>query len=568
MLLLGSHLQLSAQNLEILWTNPQPNAVGISQETSIGLVFNELLDNASTIGSVSAWGRWTGPIEVSTFTFPESEEIIIAFITPLIAGDLLTLSLSKQAKAASGNELAHTYTWQYWVKTTGGTLTQNLVKTIPLRDDSEGLLQTYGAYAGDLNQDGYSDLTVVNETSDDLRILINDGTGDFNDFEIIEMGMGTPSPNEGADFNKDGLIDLAVSTAHNNELRVLFGDGEGSFPSMQTYETGNAARGLAVMDLNGDSWDDIVISNRHDSNVDFFINNGDATFSRSSIDPLGEGETSLATADVNNDGIMDAYIGYYTSQEIGVLLGDGNGNLELSEKIAVLGQPWMLAAGDLNGDGIPDVASANASGDVSVVAFGDGEGGFLEGIDYYNDPNSGFPLAMDLADLDGDNDLDMVTSNYSSSTFLVYENDGDGKFELSSTLTAPNKASCAILHDRDNDGDVDITATDEGDDVILIFENDATTLTPFVVKSDFKTSTYPNPAKEQLIFKYTLEENIAVHIELYDLKGSIIEYRSIAKAIGEQNIIIPLKNTLTNGIYFYKVTANNLTSSGKILVKR
>ncbi|MEL6863580.1 MAG: T9SS type A sorting domain-containing protein, partial [Bacteroidota bacterium] len=371
------------------------------------------------------------------------------------------------------------------------------------------------------NNDGYSDLTMVNETSDDLRILLNDGTGDYNDFELVDMGAGsTPSPNEGADFDGDGEIDLAVCTAWDNELRVLMGDGEGSLSSMETYTTGDGARGLGVLDIDSDGNDDVLIANRSSSNISIFKNDGLANFTGETLDldPDGDGESGVAIADANNDGIMDVFIGYHGSQEIGLYLGDGVGGLSFSDKVAVFGEPWMIAAGDLNGDGFVDVASANSVGNNMVVNFGDGQGKLSSPVSYqYN--TTRFPLAIDLGDLDGDGDLDIVTSNYTSTNFAVFENDGQGGFTLVKLLNSPEHASCAILHDRDNDGDLDISGTDEGDDVLLLFENDAPITNTIEQSEALSLSLSPNPFSEELLLQYELKTAESIDIAIYDIQG-------------------------------------------------
>ena len=65
----------------------------------------------------------------------------------------------------------------------------------------------------------------------------------------------------------------------------------------------------------------------------------------------------------------------------------------------------------------------------------------------------------------------MVTSNFGSATWTLYENAGDGTFINPRTLQASSAGSCAILHDRDNDGDLDMTGIDEKDDLVFLFLN-------------------------------------------------------------------------------------------------
>ena len=80
-------------------------------------------------------------------------------------------------------------------------------------------------------------------------------------------------------------------------------------------------------------------------------------------------------------------------------------------------------------------------------------------------------MAVDIGDVDGDGDLDAITSNISGKNLTLYENLGDGSFGNPRTLAASGAGSCAIIHDRDNDGDLDITGVDEIDDLIFLFEN-------------------------------------------------------------------------------------------------
>jgi hypothetical protein len=82
-----------------------------------------------------------------------------------------------------------------------------------------------------------------------------------------------------------------------------------------------------------------------------------------------------------------------------------------------------------------------------------------------------FTLAVDLGDIDGDGDLDMITSHYSSNEFIQWENDGQGVFVNPISYPAGSAGSCAILHDRDNDGDMDVSAIDEVDDLLILLEN-------------------------------------------------------------------------------------------------
>ena len=193
---------------------------------------------------------------------------------------------------------------------------------------------------------------------------------------------------------------------------------------MDTYFTSNGVRGVVCGDWDGDGWDDILTTNRLTGNISIFKNNGDATFTESNMDISGQDETACALVDINNDGILDIYYAAFNSQKLGALMGDGNGGFNiLPNTVSVDGRPWMIAAGDLNGDGFADVVSVNSNDNSTAVAFGDGTGALSQPV-HYSPPDHYFPLAVDLGDLDGDGDLDIVTSNYSSDSYTVFKNDG------------------------------------------------------------------------------------------------------------------------------------------------
>ncbi len=519
-------LSINAQAPTVVSVFPNNMENAAEKDVRIKVVFDQPIDQTIVdYTQFRIFGRWSGPSAFAFTVSDDKKEIEMIPEDDYFSGEWVTVMLSKGIKSESGEFMETGYSWNFWIKTAPGDLTQEMTKTIQLREPGEGWLQTYGAYAGDLNNDGFSDLTTVNENSDDLRIFLNDGTGDYTEGEHIyyDMGSSTPSPNEGADFNGDGEIDLAVCTAHDNSMRVLMGNGDGNFYSMDNYSTGDAARGLGVTDIEGDGDDDIIIANRVSSNLSIYTNDGSGNFVETNINPDGSGESGLSIADANNDGIHDLFIGMYSSNEIAIMLGDGNGNYTMSDKKSVTGSPWMIAVGDVNNDGFADVVSANSNGSNSVCLFGDGQGGLSFPTNYFG-TGAGFPLAIDLGDLDGDGDLDMVTTNYSSAKYQIFENTGQGAFEWHNNLVSPQNASCAILHDRDNDGDLDISGTDESVDVLILFTNPgATVANTEIEKLNIDISISPNPLIDFTNISLTLEEKSDLSISIKDISGKTIK---------------------------------------------
>jgi len=566
LLLLGTIYKVQSQTLQVATTAPSGQTV--SAGTAITVTFDQAI-NPQTVSSASfrVFGRWSGPAK-GQFAFLENN-VTVSFQPnePFIAGEMVWVQLSKSIASANGGTLEKPYAWPFAIKSSPGFLDQPLETTIELRLPGEDYLQTYGAYAGDMNNDGYSDLVAVNESSDDLRILLNDGTGHYPSFEVYDTGDdSTPSPSEGADFNNDGEIDLVVTTAWDSEVRVLMGDGLGNFTNMDTYFTSNGVRGVVVGDFNGDGWDDMLTTNRLAGNITIFLNDGDGTFSASTLNLPDQDETACALVDANHDGILDIYYAAFNSQVCGVLLGDGTGAFTLSSQVAVQGRPWMIGAADLNGDGHPDLVSANSNSNKIAVLFSDGSGGLSQPT-HYAPPNCQFPLAVDIGDIDGDGDMDFITSNYSSDNYTVFENDGIGQFTTPVTLLAPKASSCAILHDRDNDGDIDITGTDEEADVILLFKNPGMPNNDReqLISDEWDLHISPNPVIDQAFINFELEGQSEVNLRLTNVFGQNV-YKAIERVeIGNNLFELDCFKELPAGIYHLEIWNDALRETEQIL---
>ncbi len=344
--------------------------------------------------------------------------------------------------------------------------------------------RSYGGFATDLNEDGWMDITVVNENTADLRTFLNraDASGLFGDFLVPPAEVNDrASPSEPSDFNRDGHGDVCVVNIDTDSVSILLGNGDGTFAPQQEIIVGDAPRGIAVLDVDGDGDTDIVNTNSASGNLSLLLNNGDGVFgSPTFFDGGGSGEWSLAAADMDNDNVLDLVVGAQGSQQILINKCNGDGTFSHVSTQSSGGRTWMLVCGDLNGDGNQDLTSANSSNNNGSILLGNGDGTLRSPVTY---PTDSFPLATDVADLDGDGDLDWVTASFSGDWF-VFTNDGDGTFTFDQEINAPLAASCSLAVDIDNDLDLDLALIDELEDVVILMRNGgysviANSFTPF-----------------------------------------------------------------------------------------
>jgi hypothetical protein len=552
-------------------TFPPRERVDVPDTTDIVVTFLEEIDTSSvTPASFRVFGRWSGPA-AGAFHF-DSTAVRFTPAAPFFAGERVTVTLSTAIVDTLGAPMANGYAWCFSIRTEAATLELTYAGRITCRQEGEVGVQPYGAYAGDLDNDGWTDLLVPCEMTNDARVFLNDGAGGYSTFVADSLpGGSAPSPSEGSDFDMDGEIDIVIGNGLNDQISILFSDGTGGFASKVSYTAGSFVRGVGVVDLNGDGWDDIVTANRQADNLSIFLNNGDGTFAPAvAKESGGNGEYAIAVGDADNDGLLDVFCGAFSSPyAVIVLLSDGTGDLIPQPYVPAGGRPWQMTAGDFNGDGNVDVATSNAWQDNIGVLYGDGAGG-LGDVTVY--PTGGFPHAVDAGDIDGDGDLDLVSSNVDTADWTIYENQA-GVFVNPRTLTGSTAASCAVLHDADNDGDLDMTGVDEIDDWIYFFSNEpsATPVRPTPAPAVTLFQNRPNPFNPSTAIRFSLTRASEVVLSVFDVEGGLVA--NLARrhyGPGEHEVRWNGKDargaTLPSGVYFYRLTAGGRTESKKMVL--
>lgn len=194
----------------------------------------------------------------------------------------------------------------------------------------------------------------------------------------------------------------------------------------------------------------------------FFSVNAQSGFGEAQlIDVLGFQVSKVFTADLDGDGLVDVLASGQNANTIAWYKNiDGQGSFSTVQYIAQnLNFTQSLSTADLDGDGDLDVLATSA-GDNKVVWYKnlDGLGDFSLAIIIDNNAlNAKESLA---ADIDGDNDMDVVVAIKDESKVVWYENlDGLGNFSTEKIITnnAPGVYQITTA-DVDGDGFLDVLA--------------------------------------------------------------------------------------------------------------
>ncbi|WP_020537242.1 FG-GAP-like repeat-containing protein [Lewinella cohaerens] len=188
------------------------------------------------------------------------------------------------------------------------------------------------------------------------------------------------------------------------------------------------------------------------------------SFLESSISTSFEGvdRSSVAFADIDNDGDEDLLItgNTGTAQVAKLYKNDGFGYfVELTETPLQGVSSGSISFSDIDGDNDQDVliTGLSSAGRISNLYENDGLGNFSEVL---NTPFQAVSFsAVEFADIDNDNDQDvLITGNDGSMDIaILYENDGLGSFsEVESTPFEGVSVSCVKFADVDGDNDQDL----------------------------------------------------------------------------------------------------------------
>jgi hypothetical protein len=172
----------------------------------------------------------------------------------------------------------------------------------------------------------------------------------------------------------------------------------------------------------------------------------------------GSGPAAVAVADVNGDGNLDLLTANLSNDRIGVLLGTGTGTFGAVTQFSTSGSsaPLALAVADVNSDGNLDLLTANKGSNTAGVLLGTGTGTFGAVVQFSTGGNG--PSDIAVADVNGDGSLDLLTANINSGTAGVLLGTGTGSFGAATTYSTGSYSSPIgiAVADVNSDGKPDL----------------------------------------------------------------------------------------------------------------
>ncbi len=192
------------------------------------------------------------------------------------------------------------------------------------------------------------------------------------------------------------------------------------------------------------------------------------------IDTSGGAAHAVVAEDIDGDGDLDLVSTSFNNDRVAWFENtDGLGTFGAGQVISNSGEwPSSVEVADLDGDGDLDVLVTSLLDD-TVAWFENTDGAGSFGPEQVISNAADFARSVTTADVDGDGDLDVLAASQLDDTVAWFENtDGLGSFGAEQVITnQAESAQSVVAADVDGDGDLDVLVASANDDTVAWFEN-------------------------------------------------------------------------------------------------
>jgi len=338
---------------------------------------------------------------------------------------------------------------------------------------TESALSLKAIFSTDLDGDGYVDVLSASLGDGRIAWYKNDGKGLFSEQKLIDIYAGYAISVVAGDLDGDNDKDIVTTDWAGDRVMWYENLGEGKFSESILISTKvDDSQAVFIADLDGDGDNDVLSASDRDDKVAWYRNDGKGNFDEQEIITHLNGASSIDVADLDKDGDLDVLSAANDGNKVVWCPNDGMGNF--GEPIVItheINRGMDAIAADLDGDGNLDVLSASLNDDKIAWYRNDGSGNFGEqNIISLEADNA---RAVVASDFDNDGDMDIVSASWGDNNVVWYKNNGGDFSERRTIASFPNVKGTVDLQVADIDGDdnMDIISGSFLDGKIAWYEN-------------------------------------------------------------------------------------------------
>ncbi len=281
------------------------------------------------------------------------------------------------------------------------------------------------------------------------------------------------------------------------------------------------------------------------------------------------------TSDLNNDGFQDIIAFSTNKNALYIFINKGlSGTIDENSfmspfQISISNSPSDVITFDINNDGKKDIFIAS-SGDDKVYVL---PNNFVNGTEFSSSSfgtsfqlNAGVaPVALAIADVDGDAAAELVSANYVSNTVSVFKNNGkNGVLNASyfgakidfSTGKSPNDVAVV---DVNNDDRPEILVANSAERTFCLLTNKINPIQGIEKLDAISFNIFPNPAKNEVIIQNPSTNSMEISVS--NITGEIVYSGNIS----EDNIKLNL-DSWQKGLYIVTLKDNTKVGVQKLII--
>ena len=454
---------------EVLSVQPPQNSILATVYEEIRVTFNDPVDITGIADKVVVWGEQTGFYQEEFQLGSDHSVLTFKPLKPYKDGEKIFVVLTDNILSSTGQNLTSPFQWSFTIRVSHGVGSFERRTSFDLHGGEEPVR----VIAADTDGDGYSEVVTANNASNSVTILKNEfyyWGGSYYNGKMVPVGPGPTSVAAG-DLDGDGYIDLVTTNFFSNTLSILINDGSGNF-NEGSIVVGERPIDVAVGDFDSDGLKDMAVLVFGRDELIILLNQGGGFSPNGLTFPAGEGPVSISCDDYDKDGDVDIFLACRGEKNLKVFENSGSGIFNVAEVISLSFAPSFIETSNLF-----DVMSSN----IDILTLGRNSNRmtvlkpFVGGYLIIQDMSTGsMPMSAVCCDFDaGQNPgLDVVVTHFISEEIRFLQNSGYSLEDPYSFTHATGSTPMGICQvDVERDGDMDLIVTNFNEHMVTWYWN-------------------------------------------------------------------------------------------------
>ncbi len=304
--------------------------------------------------------------------------------------------------------------------------------------------------SADMNKDGKKDLILAGESENGanglVSVFLNKGDGTFAKSQDITVDK-KPVAVQAGDLDNDGRTDIITVNAASKTVTVILAQADGSYKIKETVKFKEMPLSIGIGDFNKDKNSDFAVTLPSTKELQIFRGNGKGSFKLAATKAFETVPLFIRAGDFANIGQTHLIVTHENQSALTLATPVEVSSNKWEIKTAsldFLARPNFAELGDIDGDGVEDAMILDEMTKTLRVVFGETNGLFLDKVFPIEVPTT--PNAFIMDDFNSDFRIDLVILDQPGRRAIILSN----ILTTAETVKAPAVTRLAVICDKDD----------------------------------------------------------------------------------------------------------------------